>query len=190
MPSPKQARSAGRQGATRAAAKIEIRRLTEKDAREFYRLRLEALEREPQAFGESPEEHRAMTLDMIAKRLGSTSDDSNFVSGAFVADRLVGMAGFYQQHGAKSRHKGHVWGVYVTEEWRGKGVARKVLAELVQMARSIPQLEQLHLGVAAGQNAAKRVYESLGFEAYGCEPRAIKLANSYVDEDLMVLRLR
>jgi ribosomal protein S18 acetylase RimI-like enzyme len=190
MSSPKQAPSAGKQGSTRPAPKIEIRRLTGKDAAEFSRLRLEALEREPQAFGASPEEHRATTLDTIAKRLGSTSDDGNFVLGAFAEDRLVGMAGFYQPQGPKSRHKGHVWGVYVNQDWRKKGIARQILTELIQIARSKPEVEQLMLAVAVGQNPAKRVYESLGFQVYGREPQAIKLAQSYVDEDLMVLRLR
>jgi len=46
------------------------------------------------------------------------------------------------------------------------------------------------LAVAVGQNPAKKVYESLGFEVYGREPHAIKLDKTYVDEDLMVLRLR
>jgi RimJ/RimL family protein N-acetyltransferase len=190
MPSPSEAHSAGKQTSTRRAQSIEIRRLTEKDATEFSRLRLEALEREPRAFGESPEHHRAMTHDEIAKRLGSGSDDRNFVLGAVAEGCLVGMAGFYQEQGPKSQHKGHIWGVYVNQDWRGKGIARRLLADLIQLARSTPEIEQLMLGVAAGQNPAKRVYQSLGFELYGHEPRAIKLAEGYVDEDLMVLRLR
>ena len=46
-----------------------IRRLTETDAAEFFRLRREALEREPASFGESVEEHLKTPLDTIAQRL-------------------------------------------------------------------------------------------------------------------------
>jgi len=169
---------------------IEIRRLTEDDAHDFYRLRLEALQREPQAFAASPEEHRAMSVETIAKRLAAGSEDRNLVLGAIADDRLVGMAGFFQDEGAKSRHKGRIWGVYVTEEWRGKGIARVLLSEIIERARAKPELEQLLLAVAAGQDAAKHLYESLGFEVYGCEPRAIKVGDNYVAEDLMALRLR
>jgi hypothetical protein len=56
------------------------------DAAEFSRLRLEALEQEPQAFGASPEEHRATTLETIAQRLGSGSEHRSFVLGAMVHD--------------------------------------------------------------------------------------------------------
>jgi ribosomal protein S18 acetylase RimI-like enzyme len=121
--------------------------------------------------------------------LGSGSGDRNFVLGAIAEDRLVGMAGFYQEEGPKTRHKGHIWGVYVTEGWRGKGIARVLLSELIERARAKPELEHLYLAVAAGQNPAKRLYESLGFEVYGREPRAIKMDDTYVDEDLMVLHL-
>jgi ribosomal protein S18 acetylase RimI-like enzyme len=190
MPFPDEMRAGRMQSSGSAAPQIEIRRLTEDDAPDFYRLRLEALEREPQAFSASPEEHRAMTIDAIAKRLGSASGDRNFVLGAIVEDRLVGMAGFYQEGGPKTRHKGHIWGVYVTEGWRGKGIARVLLSELIERVRAKPEIEQLHLAVAAGQDAAKRLYESLGFEVYGREPHAIQVGGSYMDEDLMVLHLR
>lgn len=156
---------------------------------EFSRLRLEALEREPRAFGESPEQHRAMPPEAIAQRLGSGSDDGNFVLGAFAEERLVGMVGFYQGQGLKARHKGHIWGVYVSQDWRGKGLARQLLDSIISLARSKPEIEQLMLAVAVGQDAAKKLYQSLGFEVYGREPHAIKLGKTYVDEDLMVLRL-
>jgi len=184
MPSPNQVRPERLD-----KSEIRIRALSGADAAEFSRLRLEALENEPQAFGASPEEHRATPSEAIAKRLGSGSNERNFVLGAFVRDQLIGMAGFYQQDGLKARHKGHVWGVYVTKQWRSHGVARRLLSELIDHVRNRPEVEHLLLAVAVGQKAAKHVYESLGFEVYGREPRAIKIGNKYVDEDLMVLHL-
>jgi len=162
-----------------ANEQIEIRRLTKEDAQAFYRLRLEALEREPWAFSASPQEHRAMTLDA----------DRSFVLGAWYEDRLVGMAGFFQEEGPKTRHKGRIWGVYVTQEWRSKGIARVLLSEIIGRAQARPDLEQITLSVATSQAPAKHLYEALGFEVYGCEARAIKADDGYVDEDLMVLRL-
>ena len=178
------------QASSSPPVEIEIRRLTDNDAQDFYLLRLEALEREPGAFSSSPEDHRTITLETIAKRLGLAAGDRNFVLGAIVSNRVVGMAGFYQEEGAKNRHKGRVWGVYVNQEWRGKGIARVLLSEIIARARAKPEVERLLLAVADGQGAAKHLYESLGFEVYGREPRAIKVGDDYVDEDLMVLRLR
>jgi ribosomal protein S18 acetylase RimI-like enzyme len=178
------------QSSASPSAQIEIRRLTEDDAQDFYLLRLEALEHEPQAFGQSPEEHRAMTLESTARRLGGGPEGPHFVLGALVDGHLVGMAGFYQDEGAKNRHRGRIWGVYVTEAWRGKGIARVLLAEIIERARVKPELEQLLLAVAAGRDAARHLYESLGFEVYGREPRAIKIGDKYIDEELMVLRIR
>jgi ribosomal protein S18 acetylase RimI-like enzyme len=169
---------------------IEIKRLTRDDAPSFYSLRLEALEREPEAFSSSPQEHRAMTPDAIAKRLGSDSEDRSFVLGASYEDRLVGMAGFFQEEGPKTRHKGRIWGVYVTQDWRRKGVARVLLSEIIRRAQARPELEQITLSVASSQTPAKQLYEALGFEVYGREARAIKNGDTYVDEDLMMLRLR
>jgi ribosomal protein S18 acetylase RimI-like enzyme len=52
----------------------------------------------------------------------------------------------------------------------------------------VEQVEQVLLSVAATQEAAIRLYRSLGFEPFGREPRALKIGNRYVDEEYMILR--
>ena len=166
---------------------MDIRRLTERDAESYRQLRFEALQLEPWAFTESTAEHQAMTLDTIQDRLGSGTCDDNFVLGVFDAGQLVGMAGFYRRQGEKICHRGEIWGVYVARQHRGKGLGRTLLEELIRQLRSNPSLEQVALGVSVGNVSAKRVYESLGFETYGRETHALKIGDTYVDEELMVL---
>jgi ribosomal protein S18 acetylase RimI-like enzyme len=164
---------------------MEIRRLTERDAESYRQLRLEALQREPHAFTESPVEHVAFTLEAIRNRLGSSDD--NFVLGAFMDVQLIATAGFFRRHGDKVRHRGEIWGVYVSEECRRKGIGRALLGELIGLVQLIPGIEQVALGVSSRNAGAKSLYESLGFEVYGSEKRALKIGETYIDEELMVL---
>jgi RimJ/RimL family protein N-acetyltransferase len=169
---------------------IEIRLLSESDATSFWNLRLEGLSQEPRSFGQSAEEHHAISLADFAVRLQGNSAGGNFVIGAFVGPQLIGTAGFYRLQNRKEAHRGHVWGVYVTADHRGRGVGRKVMVELLRLARLQPTLELINLAVASHNAPAKRLYESLGFELYGRDVRALKIGQDYVDEELMVLQVK
>ncbi|MFZ1138746.1 MAG: GNAT family N-acetyltransferase [Candidatus Sulfotelmatobacter sp.] len=168
---------------------MEIRFLTTDDAAEYWRLRLEALQRDPEAFSSSAEEHQSLSLDDVRARLSSGTGDF-FVAGAIDDGCLLGMAGFYRERGPNTRHKGRVWGIYVTPERRGAGLGRRIMQAVLERGAAINGVEQILLSVTATQTAASALYRALGFQSFGCEPGALKVGDRYIDEEYMVLRLK
>ncbi len=172
---------------------MELRLLTPADAEAFWHLRLEALRNDSASFADSAEEHLKTTVETARERLSKNDAASNFIIGMFEESKLIATAGFYRYTHNKERHKGHIWGVYVRPESRVKGVASALLQEIIRRATEIDGLEQILL-VASAHLPARRLYESLGFAAYGIEPRSLKISTEqgdpeYVEDVLMILRL-
>src|SRR5579884_884338 len=165
---------------------VEIRILTGSDGEACWRLRREALEGEPRAFASSVDEHVGMSVELTAQRI-QAQPKGNFTLGAFADGAIIGMAGFYREERVKLRHRGVIWGVYVRPGWRGKGVAREMLANIIDRLRTYEDLDHVTLHVTTNQTAARGLYESLGFEVCGQERRALKVGDEYLDQDHMVL---
>ena len=110
--------------------------------------------------------------------------------GAFDAQRLVGNMGFVREQREKTGHKGLIWGVYVTPDYRGCGVGRRLLEQVIQRAKTNPVVEQILISVNPEQQTAHRMYLAAGFVPFGREPRALKIGGEYLDEEHLILFLR
>lgn len=109
------------------APRHRARRLDADDARAFQALRLEGLDRHPEAFGASLEIERAQPLAFFEARLLE-----NVVFGGFgAACDLDGVVGLRVAASPKTRHIATLWGMYVRERARRMGLARGLVqAEL------------------------------------------------------------
>ena len=61
---------------------------------------------------------------------------------------------------------------------------------VLKRGAAIEGVEQVLLSVAKTQAAASALNRALGFHSFGCEPRALKVGERFIDEEYMVLRLK
>lgn len=163
---------------------ILIRTLEPSDAPAFRDLRLEALAVAPEAFGASYEEDASLPLESIRARLSASP---NAVFGAFADHALIGMAGFAAYDRMKARHKGLLWGVYVKSEWRGHHIGKRLVQCVIDHAsRHVIMLEA---AVGLTNDGARRTYHGLGFKPYGIERKALRVGDTFHDEELLYLDL-
>jgi RimJ/RimL family protein N-acetyltransferase len=164
-------------------SRFTIRRLGAADVEAFRSIRLKGLRNDPEAFGSTFEKESSESEQYFLDRLTRSA-----VFGGLAGDRLVGVVGFYSFEDTKSRHKGVLWGMYVTPEARGSGLGTVLVETLLEHASK--EVEQVQLTVVASNPRARRFYQRIGFVEYGLEEKSLKYKGAYFDEVLMVKFLR
>ena len=145
-----------------------IRRLLPADAPAYRALRLRALWEHPEAFTSSYAEDERQPLEASEHRLAHAG---NAFWGAYESEELCGMVGLERRHRPKEHHKAAVVGMYVEAEKAGRGIGTALMEALVAHARR-ERIERLVLTVTEGDGPARRLYERVGFRAFGTEPDA------------------
>lgn len=162
-----------------------VRPLGVADAEKFRRVRLEALQLHPEAFGAAYEDEARLDVSQFAERLAMPGFTRY---GGFAANELVGLVGLQMRLGAKEQHKARLFSMYVAAPHRGSGLAERLIEAVIAGARDNGAVV-LQLSMASDNPRARRLYRRMGFAVYGVERRSLKVDGIYHDEDLMALDL-
>jgi RimJ/RimL family protein N-acetyltransferase len=163
-----------------------IRPLGPADIDRYRALRLRALREEPTAFASAPDDELRLPVETVESRLQETA--SQVTLGAFDGDTLVGLSGLLRERRSKLVHKAWIVGFYVAPEARRRGLGRLLLERTLARARAMPGLRQVNLGVNAGNVAARHLYESMGFVAFGLE-RGFMLVDGVLHDELNMVHV-
>ncbi|WP_232311222.1 GNAT family N-acetyltransferase [Robertmurraya korlensis] len=166
---------------------INIRLLNEHDAIAYKEKRIEALQIHPEVFSSSVEEELDYSLEVHASRLRASNA---YTFGAFEKDKLVGVVTLVIEMKRKLMHRSDIFAMYVTPEVRRLGVGKQLMEAAIAQAKELDEVEQVYLTVSTNNTAAKKLYESVGFEIIGSDPRSMKIGNKYIGEEMMALYLK
>ncbi len=168
-----------------------IRELTAEDAQQFKDLRQKAFEINEGGFAADLDEWRTKPVAEVKKMLEQEYASMNdFILGAFEAEQLVGIIGFFRPSLPKISRKGHVWGTFLLPEWRGKRIAGQLLDELINRAQHMQNLNRLQLTTSTQFKAAISLYKSRGFTRFATETGIFHSGQHQFDELYMRLILK
>nr|WP_237167850.1 GNAT family N-acetyltransferase [Paenibacillus yonginensis] len=95
---------------------MEIRVLTAEDAEIYREIRLRSLKENPEAFLTTYEREQNLPIEELRQKIKAT--EHQFTLGAFMDGELAGIVTFVRESRAKITHKGNVFAMYVSPEFR------------------------------------------------------------------------
>ena len=158
------------------------RLLVPKDIDAWKQLRLEMLDKHPEAYGASYDEEKNRSEEDWHKNIMGTK-----ILGGWVGSELVASVALYHWAQIKTSHKAVIWGVYTKPKFRRNHICYELMKKQILMLDS--QIKILQLCCNASNSAAYEFYLKFGFQTYGTEQKALKVGDVYYDEHLMFLEL-
>jgi len=166
---------------------VKISQLKPDDAENYLSLRLEALQNSPLAFASSYEEEKDDSLEKYRVRFAAAKN--SFTYGAFEGIQLMGVTTLVREQKMKLKHRANIVAMYVKPQYRGNGIGKALLDKAIWKAKNMEEIEQLYLTVVTSNEPAKKLYFSMGFEVFAEEKRALKIDDTYYDEEWRVMIL-
>lgn len=118
---------------------------------------------------------------------GISEKDRDTLIVAEVNGEVVGWLVFQSQDRKRLLHTGS-FGVMLHKDYRGRGIGKKLIQELIHWAEQHPEIEKISLGVFSTNQRAITLYKSLGFKEEGRKIKEYKFnEKEYVDDILMYL---
>ena len=169
-----------------------IRLLTEKDANQYQKIRLQSLKTDPEAFLSTFESESKLPLEYFQHKIRNAEKDQIFgYYGLFENSRLIAYAQISDGYLAKKKHVAYFYEVYVDPDFRKKGYATQLINFLIDKVRKYKEIEQIELKVNSRNKSAIALYEKLGFKRIAQLPHAVKEPDgTYQDEFIYSFSLK
>ena len=136
--------------------KATLRPLRRDDEKDFHKLFLGIAEPERMFI-----KHRVTDFEVIREWCRNIDYGRNLPLVALIGGKIIGDATLHQQLGGWRRHIGRV-SVLVHPEFRGRGLARALVGEIIDIARGAG-LERVEAEFIGEQEAAVKMFAMLGF---------------------------
>ena len=159
------------------------RLLNSADAATYHALHVQGVAAYPTAFLRSLDEVRNTSIEETGRIL-----DSGKITGAFVGEEIIGLAGLAQNTFASARHRALIGPFYVNPSYQGQGAAQALMDALAERAKNAGVL-QLELYVWSENPRAIRFYSRNGFEKVSMIPRSVIIDGKDCDDLFMVRAL-
>lgn len=155
---------------------------------EYKELRLEALTNEPQAFAETYEKVCGTTDQEWIRKL-SLDDPANIRMIAENDDeKLIGMMTAVRNR--DNNDKALIINVYINKNYRGVGLGKKILNEILDRLNKVEDIKIVELTVNIEQGAAVSIYKSCGFKTTETLKNNINCNGKSYDEYVMIKKNR
>lgn len=163
---------------------IKIRVATEEDAENILAIQSEVL---------AEEDYLITTLEEFQQTIGEQkkwiqaklANEQEIILIAQYQEKTVGWLVFQTPNRKRLAHTGS-FGMLILNEYRGLGIGKRLLEQLLKWAELNPHIEKISLGVFSTNESAIALYKKMGFVEEGRKINEIKLNDKqYIDDVLM-----
>jgi ribosomal protein S18 acetylase RimI-like enzyme len=161
---------------------VIFKKLSAEHAEIYRTLRLEALRTNPEAYASDYVTEKNRSMDQIRTHL---SNPYVITVGGFDGDQLIAIASLHLESLPKMAHRSTLTSVYVSPEYRGQRIARKIMEYMIDTVKK-DGVTKMYLYVVTHNESAIRAYKKFGFNIYGEDQNAMKEEDGFVGEYLMV----
>ena len=135
----------------------------------------------PEEFNKTVDEQEAWIKSLL-------ESDRETLLVAETEGKVVGWIVFQSQRRLRLAHSGS-FGMMIQKEYRGRGIGRLLLGELLNWAEENPFIEKVSLGVFSTNHRAIALYQSMGFSEEGRKINEIKLSDREYADDILMYKL-
>ena len=139
---------------------VSIRQLTEEDWQDFSRVRLQALQTDPNVFGSNYEAESQMTEADWRSRLQAT-DNAIFL--IYEDETAIGMTCVSVDRDDATRKTALLWGSWLAPHARGKGLSKLMYQTRINWAKRQPTVEKIIVSHRASNLSSKYANQKHGF---------------------------